>query len=68
MYFHELDSLLDTHAIRAWAKINGLSPDYPPQLVSVVLRACLRGCLKTVDLAMEEVLKGNLYDVRLSCV
>lgn len=58
-YIHELDKLdLEDVFMR-----RAVDPLYPVPLMTSVLRAFLRGTLKTCDVVMEEMLKRHVYDV-----
>lgn len=58
-YVHELDKLDLEDVYMRRAQDN----DYPVPLMTVVLRAFIRGTLKTCDMAMEEMYKRHVYDV-----
>ena len=62
LYVHNMDILNKRESFAASARSKNLH-QYPVELMTSVLHAFLRGCLKTCDIVMEEMLKGNLYDV-----
>lgn len=66
-YIHDLDGLFSANTAFAKSAASRDTPNYPTELMSKVLRAYLRGALKTCDIVMEELLKGHVYDVGSSC-
>ena len=59
-YMHALDKLeLEDIFMR-----RAPDPSFPVPLTTSVLRAFLRGTLKTCDIVMEEMLKRHVHDVR----
>lgn len=61
-YVHELDKLEVEDAFMRRAA----DSTYPVPLMTVVLRAFIRGTLKTCDMVMEELYKRHVYDVSAS--